>query len=101
MFSCLIEPEHLTHFWGPIGMSTALGNINVDPPTRRSVRDRHGQRHRRQPIPMRATYDEIVEPQRLVWTDLDTGVRTTATFADLGDSRAEIGDRDGLVNHEE
>jgi uncharacterized protein YndB with AHSA1/START domain len=90
VFRCLIEPEHLTHFWGPIGMSTALGNINVDPRPGGvfetvMVNDTDGSRYR-----MRATYDEIVEPQRLVWTDLDTGVTTTATFADLGDSRTEI-----------
>jgi uncharacterized protein YndB with AHSA1/START domain len=90
VFRCLIEPEHLTHFWGPIGVSTAAANISVDARPggvfeTLMINDADGSRYR-----MRALYDEIVEPQRLVWTDLDTGVRTSATFADLGDSRTEI-----------
>ena len=31
VFRCMIEPEHLTHFWGPVGVSTPIENITVDP----------------------------------------------------------------------
>jgi uncharacterized protein YndB with AHSA1/START domain len=31
VFRCMIEPEHLTHFWGPAGVSTPLESIKVDP----------------------------------------------------------------------
>jgi uncharacterized protein YndB with AHSA1/START domain len=27
VFRCMIEPEHLTHFWGPAGVSTPLESI--------------------------------------------------------------------------
>ena len=30
VFRCMTEPEHLTHFWGPIGVSTPIDNITVD-----------------------------------------------------------------------
>jgi uncharacterized protein YndB with AHSA1/START domain len=40
--------------------------------------------------PMRAVYVEVTEPERLVWTDVDTGVTTTSTFLDLGDARTEV-----------
>jgi uncharacterized protein YndB with AHSA1/START domain len=30
VYRCMIEPEHLTHFWGPIGVNTPLENIKVD-----------------------------------------------------------------------
>ena len=30
VFRCMIEPEHLTHFWGPVGVSTPIENITVD-----------------------------------------------------------------------
>ena len=30
VFSCMIEPEHLTHFWGPTGTSAPLDRITVD-----------------------------------------------------------------------
>jgi uncharacterized protein YndB with AHSA1/START domain len=35
-------------------------------------------------------YDEIVEPERLAWTDPDSGMTTTSTFADLGGGRTEV-----------
>lgn len=31
VFRCLVEPEHLTRFWGPTGRSTPLSGIRVDP----------------------------------------------------------------------
>ena len=30
VFECLTTPEHLTHFSGPVGVSTPIGNITVD-----------------------------------------------------------------------
>jgi uncharacterized protein YndB with AHSA1/START domain len=86
----MIEPEHLTHFWGPVGVSTPLGDITVDARPGGAfetvmVNDADGSRYA-----MRAVYVEIVEPERLVWTDPGSGVVTTSTFTDLGDSRTEI-----------
>jgi uncharacterized protein YndB with AHSA1/START domain len=90
VFRCMIEPEHLTHFWGPIGTSTPLRGITVDARPGGlfetvMINDSDGSEYA-----MRAIYDEIVEPERLVWTDTATGVTTSSTFADLGDSRTEI-----------
>ena len=90
VFRCMIEPEHLTHFWGPIGVSTPLQNIKVEPRPGGvfetvMVNDADASRYG-----MRAVYDEVVKPERLVWTDVATGMTTTATFIDLGDSRTEV-----------
>ena len=30
LFDCLTQPEHLTHFWGPDGMTTPAAGITVD-----------------------------------------------------------------------
>ncbi len=30
MFDCMTTPEHLTHFWGPVGVHTPVENITVD-----------------------------------------------------------------------
>jgi uncharacterized protein YndB with AHSA1/START domain len=38
---------------------------------------------------MRALYVEIAEPERLAWTEPDTGMTTTVTFTDLG-GRTEV-----------
>jgi uncharacterized protein YndB with AHSA1/START domain len=90
VFRCMIEPEHLTHFWGPVGVSTPLNGITIDARPGGTfatvmVNDADGSRYS-----LRAVYVEIVEPERLVWTDLDSGVMTTSTFIDLGDRRTEV-----------
>jgi uncharacterized protein YndB with AHSA1/START domain len=90
VFRCMIEPEHLTHFWGPAGVSTPLETIKVDARPGGvfetvMVSDADGSQYR-----MRAVYVEVVEPERLVWTESGTGMTTTSTFTDLGDARTEI-----------
>ena len=30
VFACMTTPDHLTHFWGPVGVSTPVENITVD-----------------------------------------------------------------------
>jgi uncharacterized protein YndB with AHSA1/START domain len=90
VFRCMTEPEHLTHFWGPRGVSTPRESITVDARPGGTfetvmVNDSDGSRYT-----MRATYVEIVPPERIVWTEPDTGMTTTSTFTDLGGSRTEV-----------
>ena len=47
VFRCMITPEHLTHFWGPVGMSTPLESIVDRTACRRPLRVDHGQRRDR------------------------------------------------------
>ena len=89
VFRCMLEPEHLTHFWGPAGTSTPLDGITVDPRPGGvfetvMVSDDGGS------YTMRAIYAEIVPPERIVWTEPGTGVTTTSTFTDLGGARTEV-----------
>jgi len=90
VFRCMLEPEHLTHFWGPAGVSTPLETIKVDARPGGvfetvMVNDSDGSTY-----PTRAVYDEITEPERIVWTEPDSGMTTTSTFTDLGDARTEV-----------
>jgi uncharacterized protein YndB with AHSA1/START domain len=90
VFRCMLEPEHLTHFWGPAGVSTPLETIKVDPRPGGvfetvMVNDSDGSRY-----PTRAVYVEITEPERIVWTEPGSGVTTTSTFRDLGGTRTEL-----------
>jgi uncharacterized protein YndB with AHSA1/START domain len=90
VFRCLIEPLHLTHFWGPAGVSTPLETIKVDARPGGvfetvMVNDADGSQY-----PTRAVFVEVTEPERLVWTEPDTGVTTTSTLRDLGGSRTEV-----------
>jgi uncharacterized protein YndB with AHSA1/START domain len=90
VFRCMIEPAHLTHFWGPAGVTTPLENITVDARPGGvfetiMVNDSDGSQY-----PTRAVYVEVVEPERLVWTEPGTGMTTTSTLVDLGDARTEV-----------
>jgi len=90
VFRCMLEPEHLTHFWGPVGTSTPLDGITVDPRPGGvfetiMINDADGGSYT-----MHAIYAEIVPPERIVWTEPGTGVTTTSTFTDLGGARTEV-----------
>jgi uncharacterized protein YndB with AHSA1/START domain len=90
VFRCLVEPEHLTHFWGPRGMSAPLEFITIDPRAggvfaTLMVSDTDGSKYS-----LNAVFEEVQAPEKLVWTDLETGVLTTTTLTDLGDSRTEV-----------
>jgi uncharacterized protein YndB with AHSA1/START domain len=90
VFSCLIEPEHLTHFWGPTGVSAPLDQITVDARpggvfTTVMVNDADGSTY-----PTSARYLEVSAPERLSWLEDHSGMTVTATFTDLGDDRTQL-----------
>lgn len=90
VFRCMIEPEHLTRFWGPAGVSTPLANITVDARPGGvfetvMVNDADGTAYA-----MRAIFDEVTEPERIAWTEPASGMSTTSVFTDLGGSRTEV-----------
>jgi uncharacterized protein YndB with AHSA1/START domain len=84
VFRAFIEPERLTHFWGPEGVSTPLDRIVIEPhPGGRfetvMVNDADGTEY-----PTSGVFIEVVEPERLVFGDRDGPERQTITFTDLG-----------------
>jgi uncharacterized protein YndB with AHSA1/START domain len=90
VFSCMIEPEHLTHFWGPIGTSAPLDRITVDARPGGAfatvmVNDADGSSY-----PTSARYLEVSAPERLAWIEEHSGMTVTATFTDLGDDRTQV-----------
>ena len=89
VFECMTTPSHLTHFWGPIGVSTPLDSIVVElwPGGRFEtvmVNDADGAEY-----PTRAVYVEVVPPERIVFSesDVEGGMTTTITFVELPDGR--------------
>lgn len=90
VFSCMVEPEHLTHFWGPIGVSAPLDRITVEPRPGGAFRtvmvnDADGSTY-----PTSARYVEVSPPERLSWVEDHSGMTVTATFTDLGDDRTRV-----------
>ena len=91
VFQCMTTAEHLSHFWGPTGVSTPIGNITID--LRPGgvfetimVNDADGTE-----FTSRGVYVEIDPPEKLVWSesDVEGGMTTSITFTDLGDGRCE------------
>jgi uncharacterized protein YndB with AHSA1/START domain len=90
VFRCMLEPEHLTHFWGPVGTSAPIDRIKIDPRPggvfeATMVNDADGSEHT-----MRSVYVEIDPPAKLVWTEPASGMTTTSDFIDLGGGRTEV-----------
>jgi uncharacterized protein YndB with AHSA1/START domain len=92
LFECMTSAEHLSHFWGPTGMSTPLDSIVVEPRAGGRfetvmVNDETGDRY-----PTAAVFVEVTPPERIVWTEavVEGGMTTTITFNDLGDGRTHV-----------
>ena len=90
VFECMTTPEHLTHFWGPVGMHTPVETIKVDLRVGGAfetvmVNDASGEQY-----PTSGVYTEIDPPETLAFTEPDSGMTTTSTFIDLGDGRTEV-----------
>ncbi len=91
LFDCLTRPEHLTRFWGPDGTVTPVDGITVDLRPggvfETVMVNADGTSY-----PMRAVYQEVRRPERLVWTEpgVEGGMTTTITLTDLGDGRTEV-----------
>ena len=90
LFACMTQAEHLSEFWGPAGTTTPAGRIVVDlrpggafETVMVNVQD--GSEHA-----MRAVYEEVDRPTRLVWHEPGSGMTTTVTFTDLGDGTTEV-----------
>ncbi|HKE74366.1 MAG TPA: SRPBCC domain-containing protein [Acidimicrobiales bacterium] len=92
LFECMTRPEHLTHFWGPTGTVTPVDKITVDLRPGGAFETIMVNEETGEEYPMRAVYVEVDPPHKLVWTEPDVqgGMTTTITFADLGDGRTEV-----------
>ena len=74
VFRCMLEPEHLTHFWGPIGVSTPIDKITIDPRPGGAfdtvmVNDATARSTRPTACSWRSS-----SPRRIVWTEPDMGI---------------------------
>lgn len=92
VFECMVTPEHLTHFWGPVGVSTPVDKIKIDLQPGGvfetvMVNDSDGAE-----FTSSGVYVEIVEPSKLVWSEpgVEGGMTTSVTFVDLGNDRTEV-----------
>jgi uncharacterized protein YndB with AHSA1/START domain len=92
VWACMTTPEHLSHFWGPPGMSTPVDEIVIElweggRFETVMVNDATGDRY-----PTSGVYVEIDAPNKLVWAEkgFAEGMTNTSTFTDLGNGRTEV-----------
>lgn len=90
IFRAMMDPNHLTHFWGPEGLSTPVDKIVIEPvPGGRfettMVVDATGEEY-----PNVGRFVEIDEPTRWSFEELEVGMLTTTTLEDLGDGRTRM-----------
>lgn len=90
VFHCMIDPEHLAHFWGPAGTTAPREHISVDARPGGAfstvmINDRDGSRY-----PTHAVYDEVRPPELLSWTEIHSGMKVITQFAALGPDRTEV-----------
>jgi uncharacterized protein YndB with AHSA1/START domain len=90
VFACMTEADHLTHFWGPTGVSAPRHCITLDARPGGAfetvmVNDADGSEY-----PTSAVFDEVRPPELLVWTESHTGMRVRSEFIALGPDRTEV-----------
>ncbi len=90
VFRCMTDPDHLTHFWGPKGVSAPRHRIAVDARPGGvfetvMVNDADGSEYA-----TRAVYDEVRPPELLSWTESHSGMQVTTQFVALGPERTEV-----------
>ena len=90
VFRCMIEPEHLTHFWGPAGVSAPLERIAVDARPGGVFETVMVQRRRRERVPDARRVRRGAPARAAVWTEAgvghagDVGVRRARAGPDRG-----------------
>lgn len=90
LFECMTAPEHLTHFWGPVGTTTPVDGIVVDLRVGGAFETQMISEQTGAEFIMRAVYEAVDPPHRLVWREVASTVTTTITFTDLGDGTTEV-----------
>jgi uncharacterized protein YndB with AHSA1/START domain len=84
VWQAFTEPEHLAAFWGGPDITVPVESVTMDVRAGGSFEltmvASDGAEY-----PNRGEYVEVDKPSRIVFTELDTGITATITFAVLGD----------------
>ncbi len=84
VWEAFTEPEHLAAFWGGPGITVPVESVAMDVRPGGSFEltmvGPDGAEY-----PNRGEYVEVDKPGRIVFTEPDTGITATITFAEVGD----------------
>ena len=87
VWHALTEPEHMKEWWTPATFTMIAMNMDFRPGGFFHIGMQSGEGYK---MWAKYVYQEIVPPERIVWTEPGTGVITTSTFTDLGGARTEV-----------
>ena len=90
VFACMTRPEHLTHFWGPQGTTAPSDRIHIELRPGGTFETVMVNDADRSEYLTRAIYLEIVEPELLVWKEVDSGMTVRITFAVADENRTQV-----------
>jgi len=87
IFDCFFDPEHLSQFWGPTGVSTPLDRITIDARPGGvfetvMVNDSDGEEY-----PTHGVFIEIERPTRWSWHETAMDLVSSTQLVDLGNGR--------------
>jgi uncharacterized protein YndB with AHSA1/START domain len=92
IFDCMTTPEHLTHFWGPVGTVTPVEHIVVDLRPGGAFETTMVNEADGSAYTMRAVYVDVQRPDLLSWVEADVqgGMLTTVRFTARPDGGTEV-----------
>lgn len=90
VFRCMTEPEHLTHFWGPVGVRAPREKIRVDARPGDVFETAMVNKSHRTEYATRAIYEEVRPPGLLAWTDVSSGMQVRSEFVKIALDRTEV-----------
>jgi uncharacterized protein YndB with AHSA1/START domain len=90
IFTCMTEPEHLSHFWAPLGSSAPVERIRIDLRPGGTfetliVSDADGSTYATSSV-----FLEVERPARLVWREAHTGMTVHVTLTSLPNGRTKL-----------
>ena len=90
VFQCMTQPQHLTHFWAPLGSSTPVEHIRIEPRPggifeTLITSDADGSAYATHSV-----FLEVKEPERLVWREDHTGMTVCVIFTSLPNGNTEL-----------
>jgi uncharacterized protein YndB with AHSA1/START domain len=90
VFQCMVDPDHLTHFWGPTGVRAPRERMVVDARPGGAFKTVMVNEADGSEYPTDAVYDEVRPPERLSWTDPSSGMRVESDFVEVAPGRTEV-----------
>jgi uncharacterized protein YndB with AHSA1/START domain len=90
VFRALMDPAQLVHFWGPPGAHVPLDSVVIEPWAGGRFENTIVADDATSEFPFRAVFIEVVEPERLAFREVESGLVSTSTFTDLGAGRTRL-----------